>query len=56
MLSTFNNFFLSISNSPFESPDIEPPPPAPIDDHLFLLFAFGIGFMLYFFYKKVKQQ
>ncbi len=48
--------FLAISGNPWESPDIAPPPPAPIDEYLFVLFAFGIGYMLYFFYKKVKQQ
>jgi hypothetical protein len=49
---------IAASGSPYEdSPDsIEPPPPAPIDEYVYVLFIFGIGLMLYHFYKSNKKN
>jgi hypothetical protein len=49
-------FFLALSSTvladPFDEPEIDPPPPTPIDNSLLVLFLAGVLFAAYFFYKK----
>lgn len=48
--------FLALSSTmladPFDEPEIDPPPPTPIDNSLLILFMAGFVFAAYFFYKR----
>lgn len=45
-------FFSLASNDPWEPGEIEPPPPASIDEFIIILWVVGVLFAAYFFYKR----
>lgn len=50
------NALAASDNSSYDTDNIEPPPAAPIDEYVYVLFFFGIGLMLYNFYKTKKDN
>jgi hypothetical protein len=53
---SFFNVAAAPNDDLWENQNIEPPPAQPIDGYVYVLYLFGIGLMIYQFYKTKKKN